>query len=206
MTNRRTSLSVLGYALAIALLVAHVANGETTPASALRLVSSTVSLSGTSNIHPFTASTTAARLVRLQLADGVLGEDVWNAILKPGAIEAFEIAIPVATLSSPKEGIDKNMHKALKVTQFPEIAFRLSRVHADAAGALKGIGTLRIAGVEREVSLPLKTQRSDAGLTVTGQVPLLMTDFGIEPPKAMLGMLKTDPKVTVTFETVLGLK
>ena len=31
-----------------------------------------------------------------------------------------------------------------------------------------------------------------------------MTDFGITPPKAMLGMLKTDPKVTVTFETVLG--
>ena len=28
-----------------------------------------------------------------------------------------------------------------------------------------------------------------------------MTDFGITPPKAMLGMLKTDPKVTVTFET-----
>ena len=206
MTNRRTSLSLLGYALAIALMVAHVATGETTPTSALRLVSSTVSLSGTSNIHPFTASTTAARLVRLQLADGVPGEDVWNAIVKPGAIEAFEIAIPAATLSSPKEGIDKNMHKALKVTQFPEITFRLSRVAADAAGALKGIGTLRIAGVEREMSLALKTQRSDAGLTVTGQVPLLMTDFGIEPPKAMLGMLKTDPKVTVTFETVLGLK
>jgi hypothetical protein len=35
-------------------------------------------------------------------------------------------------------------------------------------------------------------------------VPLLMTDFGIAPPKAMLGMLKTDPKVTVTFETMLS--
>ena len=32
-----------------------------------------------------------------------------------------------------------------------------------------------------------------------------MTDFGITPPKAMLGMLKTDPKVTVTFETVLAI-
>ena len=31
-----------------------------------------------------------------------------------------------------------------------------------------------------------------------------MTDYGITPPKAMLGMLKTDPKVTVTFETVLS--
>jgi hypothetical protein len=49
----------------------------------------------------------------------------------------------------------------------------------------------------------ITTARTDAGLTVKGEVPLLMTDFGIAPPKAMLGMLKTDPKVTVTFETVL---
>jgi hypothetical protein len=40
---------------------------------------------------------------------------------------------------------------------------------------------------------------------VAGEVQLLMTDFGITPPKAMLGMLKTDPKVTVTFETVFGI-
>jgi hypothetical protein len=39
---------------------------------------------------------------------------------------------------------------------------------------------------------------------VTGQVVLLMTDYGIKPPTAMLGMLKTDPKVTITFETVLS--
>jgi hypothetical protein len=31
-----------------------------------------------------------------------------------------------------------------------------------------------------------------------------MTDYGIAPPKAMLGMLKTDPRVTVSFEAVLS--
>ena len=62
---------------------------------------------------------------------------------------------------------------------------------------------LQIAGVEREVALDITTERKDSTLTVSGEVQLLMTDFGITPPKAMLGMLKTDPKVTVTFETVL---
>ena len=42
-------------------------------------------------------------------------------------------------------------------------------------------------------------------ITVIGEVSLLMTDYGIKPPTAMLGMLKTDPKITVTFETVLAL-
>ena len=43
-----------------------------------------------------------------------------------------------------------------------------------------------------------------SSITVIGEVALLMTDYGITPPKAMLGMLKTDPKITVTFETVLA--
>ena len=37
------------------------------------------------------------------------------------------------------------------------------------------------------------------------RVDLLMTDYGVTPPKAMLGLLKTDPKVTVTFETVVAI-
>jgi polyisoprenoid-binding protein YceI len=184
---------------------ARVTGQETTP-SAVRLVSTRVSLAGTSNIHAYTASTTAARLVRVQIANGALGANVWDSIAKPGALEAFEISIPAATLSSPKDGLDKNIHKALKVTEYADITFRLSRLEiAEPSGALRGIGILRIAGVEREVTLSLKTARTEATLTVTGEVQLLMTDFGITPPKAMLGMLKTDPKVTVTFETVLGI-
>jgi len=207
MTNRRISLSALGCTLAIGLYaVAPTAATSQASPSPLRLVSNRVSLAGTSNIHPYTASSSAARLVRLQLASGVPGANGWEQILEPGALEAFEISIPAATLSSPKEGLDKNMHKALKVTEHPDITFRLSRLEgAAASGAIRGVGILRIAGVEREVTLALKTLCTDTNVTVTGEVQLLMTDFGITPPKAMLGMLKTDPKVTVTFETVFGI-
>jgi hypothetical protein len=206
MVNRRTLVTALGGALAVALLTQPAAaRGEEAPASTLKLVSSRVTLAGTSNIHPYTASTTAARVVRVQVARGVISEGgITDAILKPGGLEAFEIAIPAATLSSPKEGLDKNMHKALKVTEHPDITFRLLRLEAADAGALRGVGVLKIAGVEREVALTLKARLADATVTVTGELQLLMTDFGITPPKAMLGMLKTDPKVTVTFDTVLG--
>jgi hypothetical protein len=207
MTTRRTTWTALGAGLAILAygFAPLAARAQEAALSPLQLVSSRVSLAGTSNIHAYTASSTAARLVRLQLATGVLGPHLWDAIVKPGALEAFEIAIPAATLSSPKEGLDKNMHKALKVTEHPDITFKLARLEAgEPSGALRGVGTLTIAGVAREVTLVLKTARTGATLTITGEVPLLMTDFGIAPPKAMLGMLKTDPKVTITFETVLG--
>jgi polyisoprenoid-binding protein YceI len=97
------------------------------------------------------------------------------------------------------------MHKALQVKEHPEIGFRLLRLEprSGAAGALRAIGVLDIAGVAREIALDLTTERKGATLSVQGEVHLLMTDFGIKPPTAMLGMLKTDPKVTVTVETVL---
>ena len=207
MTHRQSSLTALACATAIALYagVPTFATGQEAASSPLRLASTRVSIAGTSNVHAYTASTDAARLVRLQLAGSVVAGDVWSEIVKPGAIEAFEIAIPAATLSSPREGLDKNMHKALKVVEHPDITFRLTRLEgAAASGTMRGVGTLTIAGVARDVTLNLETQQNESTFRVKGEVQLLMTDFGITPPKAMLGMLKTDPKVTVTFETALA--
>jgi polyisoprenoid-binding protein YceI len=174
------------------------------PRAPLAVDTARITIAGLSNVHAWTASTTTLRVTRVKLGSTVAGAGFWDEIVKPGALEAFEIAIPAATLSSPKEGLDKNMHKALKVTEHADITFRLARLERDAAGALKAVGALRIAGVEREIALNVKAERRDAVLVVKGEVDLLMTDYGIKPPTAMLGMLKTDPKITVTFEAVLA--
>ena len=129
------------------------------------------------------------------------GEDVLGRALEPNAVRAFEVVIPTASLTSPKDGIDKNMHKALKANDHPDIRFRLRSLDVAAGTA---IGQLTIAGVEKEVTLNVQVKRQDAGLAVTGTTTLMMTDYGVTPPKAMLGMLKTNPKVTITFELLLG--
>jgi polyisoprenoid-binding protein YceI len=191
--------------IALAAAVATSSVPAAAPKAPLAIDTARVSIAGTSNIHEYTASTTTVRVTRVALAAAATGDDLWSGVVKPGAIEAFEIAIPATSLSSPKAGLDKNMWKALKTDQFDTITFALKRLEPGAApNALKAIGTLRIAGVEREVTLNLLTERRDATLAVKGSVALLMTDYGIKPPVAMLGMLKTDPKVTVSFETVLA--
>src|SRR5688572_6788035 len=109
MTNRSRYLPALGvFAIGLLTVPTFVAADQ----APLTLNAARVAIAGTSNIHAFTASTTDVRLTRFVLAptDG----DRLQAAVKPGAIEAFEIAIKTASLSSPKEGIDKNMHKALK--------------------------------------------------------------------------------------------
>jgi len=191
--------------LAGATLMACMAAGTAVVAQApLAIASGRVTIAGTSNVHAYTASTTTVRVTRARVSAAAAGVDFWDNALQPGAVEAFEIAIPAATLTSPKGDLDKNMYKALKVEAFPEITFRLVRFEAkDNPAGTRAIGLLKIAGVEREVALTITTTRGASGLTVRGSLDLLMTDYGVVPPKAMLGMLKTDPKVTITFETAL---
>jgi polyisoprenoid-binding protein YceI len=209
MALRHVARTALGCAFATGFFItaAAIATGQEAAPTPLALNTFRISIDGTSNVHEYTASTTSVRLTHVTLANGVAGPDVWDAIVKPGALDAVEFAIPAATLSSPRSGLDKNMHKALKVQEFPDITFRLLRLapRAGGPGALRATGILRIAGVEREIAFDITTARKDATLSVKGEVPLLMTDFGIVPPKAMLGMLKTDPKVTIRFETVLAI-
>jgi polyisoprenoid-binding protein YceI len=192
----RLATTVLACAFA-----ATIGAAGSTPAP-LALASARVSLDGTSNIHAFTASTTDVRVIAIDVAGTPTG-DLLDYVLHPGGLGRFEVAISAASLSSPKEGIDKNMHKALKVQEYPDIRFSL-RALEPAAGRYRATGALTIAGVEKEIALDVHVQRKGATLAVTGTTDLLMTDFGVKPPKAMLGMLKTNPKVLIRIELLLG--
>ena len=140
-----------------------------------------MSIEGTSNIHGYTASSTALTIAALDV--DAADEDVLGRALEPNAIRAFEVVIPTTSLTSPRDGIDKNMHKALKATEHPDIRFRLRSLDAAAGTAT---GQLAIAGVEKDVILNVQVKRQAAGLAVTGMTSLMMTDYGVTPPKAML--------------------
>ena len=168
----------------------------------LTLHAARVSLNGTSNIHAFTASTTTVTIRAMEVA-GTPAGDVLDYVLQPGNLTGLEVTIPARSLTSPKEGIDKNMHKALKTEEHPAIRFRLTALDGSSSG-YRATGLLAIAGVEKEVALAVQVQRTEGVLAITATTDLLMTDFGIVPPKAMLGMLKTHPQVTIRIELQLG--
>src|SRR5206468_10766014 len=151
-------------AIAMSVGVGAVASGQTP--LPLAIDSARITISGTSNIHAYAASTTTVRLTRAQLAGGLEAPDFWANALKPGGVEMFQLTIPAATLSSPREGLDANMHKALKVSEHPDIAFRLLRFEPrnGPAGAIRGIGVLKIAGVAREVVLDITTESKESNI------------------------------------------
>jgi polyisoprenoid-binding protein YceI len=76
-----------------------------------------------------------------------------------------------------------------------------SKYHYDA------VGQLTIAGSARTVNLTLDIEPGEKGaLTITTQIPLKMTDFGMTPPTAMLGTIRSGDQVTVKVAWKLATK
>ena len=171
----------------------------------LALQSARVTLTGTSNLHDWSAATRMVRLTRIALAPPAAA-DPWAAILAPGGVLGVDVAVAARSLHSDRDRLDKNMYKALKADEHADIAFHLAKLDVGADGSGRAAGVMTIAGIERSVVFSVTTKRIASALEIKGTLDLLMTDYGIAPPKAMMGMLKTDPRVKVSFEIVLGLE
>ncbi len=158
------------------------------------LSSSHLTLTGTSTLHSYECHST-----------GIRGDIEMDRQLK--AFASSEVAIPVKSLHAESTSMDNNMYDALKAKEYPEIRFSLasgdSTSHTlaadnDTSATLRG--TLTIAGKAREIELKITFDRSkDGTVSVDGTKKLLMTDYGIDPPTFMLGVLKTGNEVTVNF-------
>src|SRR5262245_32382237 len=83
-----------------------------------------VSIIGTSNIQAYGASTTDVRIVRVDFVPSTV---VWEDLLRPGALQAFDVVVRAATLSSGNPALDDDMRQALRVKEHPDIVFRLSK-------------------------------------------------------------------------------
>ena len=128
----------------------------------------------------------------------------------PTLVKKVQVKVPVRNLKCGHGGMDNNLYKALKADEAPEISYTLSTFDVLPGATkdsftVKAVGTLRLAGAEKTVNMDVNGARAaDGSITATGELPLLMTDFGVKPPTAMFGTLRTDNKVTVKFSLLAG--
>jgi polyisoprenoid-binding protein YceI len=201
--RKTLSLSVLAVLTLSGRPFAAPAGIDAALSSPVSVTSATLSISGTSTMHPYVVTTKTLKVgAAVAIATDLKG------LLQPGALQAFELQIPVNTFTSDKDGLTKQMSKALKADKHPTITFRLTSytVESGANGiVVKPTGTLTVAGVEKPLEIALDVKEVAGALQVRGTRDVLMTDFGIKPPTMFMGMLKTDDKVTITFALQLAL-
>jgi hypothetical protein len=160
---------------------------------------------GTSNVRPFTCE---AKELDVQVetdqapvvAKVVAGEKVVRAVV---------VTVPSKSLDCEdgNKKMNEHMLKAIKAGNNPTIEFRLQSYdlahEGDGANALL-TGTLKLGGVEKPVTIDaVATSAGEGLLQVTGAYELRMTDYGLEPPKLMLGAFKVNDPVKVSFDLLL---
>lgn len=124
-------------------------------------------------------------------------------------IEKLNFEVVAESLKSGKGGMDKNTYKALDSKKHKSITFQLLNVKEMKSSGNDGykievIGNLTIAGVTKKTNINFDMGVSSTKVTLNGKKTFKMTDFGIDPPKALLGTITTGDEITVTFNSVLN--
>jgi polyisoprenoid-binding protein YceI len=122
------------------------------------------------------------------------------------ALQSIDLSIPVDSLKSTEgSGMDNVMYDALNHKNFPTIAFKLEKAtlkgspsKEDSAYHFGATGQLSISGNTHSWNLDLSvTPTGDSKLTISTAAKLKMTDFGVKPPTAMLGTIRSGDSIVV---------
>jgi polyisoprenoid-binding protein YceI len=165
-------------------------------------------IEGTSNLHGWSCK--AEKLDAEVELDAAAAAQV--SVAPPKALKKVEVKVPVRSLKCGHGAMDDNLYKALNADAAPNISYILATFEAANGDSkdtftLKTVGTLTIAGKENKLTMDVTATRlADGTVKATGMVPIKMTDYGIKPPTAIFGRLKTGDEVKVNFELSVGAK
>lgn len=156
-------------------------------------------IEGTSSLHDWDMTTGDFTLnSRIDLSEG--GINVSNLNLK----------VKVSSIKSTKGStMDGKAHDALKEEKNPYIYYTLNRVRTITNKGnhylLDTVGELTVAGVRKTIYMNVKANAmADGTVRFEGSIPLKMTNYNMDPPKALMGTIKTGDDVTVLFNVTVS--
>ena len=150
--------------------------------------SSKMSVLGTSTLHDW---------------ESIVEDFSASASVENGKIANVNFTAKVKSIKSGKGGMDKNTYKAMKADNFPNIKFTAKELNVSGTN-LSGSGQLTIAGKTKTIQSNFSYEKwTDDAFQIRGEVELIMSEYGIDPPTAMMGTIKTGDKVTIKFEILL---
>ncbi len=167
--------------------------GSFVQAQSLKLNPKTFSMTifGTTNVHNFQSKVTQAS-----------GNLVINSSKKA---QSLEVDIPVKSIKSNEKLMDKKTYEAFNETKNPNIAFKMLEVNSiQVTGDDINVtltGNLTMAGTTKKIILKSTGKITKPGVyEFKGSVALKMTDFGMKPPTAMLGVMKVGDAITLKYD------
>jgi hypothetical protein len=160
---------------------------------------------GTSNVRPFACE---AKELDVQV-ETEQGKVVERIVAGEKAIQTVVVTVPSKSLDcdNGNKKMNEHMLNAIKAEENSSIEFRLKSYELKHEGEGSNAvlqGTVKLGGVEKPVAIEAVTKSvADGVLQVTGAYELRMTEYGLKPPKLMLGAFKVNDPVKVNFDLFL---
>ena len=121
------------------------------------------------------------------------------------AIRMAEVTMKATSLKSGKGQMDDIAYKSLKAAKNPNISFKLTSFKNLGSNKASVTGNLTVAGTTKPVTFLVQYLVKGDVVNLEGRTNFNMTDYNIKPPTAMLGTIKTDDKVTISFKALFNL-
>jgi hypothetical protein len=125
-------------------------------------------------------------------------------------IERVLVEVPIDSVLSERGSQNEKAHKALKKKRQPVIYFRSESVNvaagsaADSTFSITAEGELIMAGERRTVTVQSEgTRLANGAYRFQGEHDLLMSDFDIERPTALLGALRVTDEIRVAYDVTI---
>ena len=152
---------------------------------------SEVTISGTSNVHDWESKAE-------QFSGTATIEIKEDSLL---SISNLEFNVVVDGIKSGKGGMDSKTYDALNKKKHPNIIFVLSGICDITTNTLTATGELTVSGVSKTIQMDVEYEiLPDGSILFKGSQAITMTDYDVDPPKAMFGAIKAGADVDVIFD------
>ncbi len=157
-----------------------------------------ITISGTSTLTDWTVT-----CANVQDTPDQLNLDLQN----PGQIAEFGFKVPVANMDGGRgSSMNDKILNAFQSSQHPFVEYqqtspaRVSVPDQSGAVTITSSGNLSMAGATKAVEIKSTAVIKDGKLLISGSKDIKMSDFGITPPSAMFGQIKTNDDVVVSYQ------
>lgn len=193
--------------------------------------SSRVLLEGSTNVHDWSCRSTELELsARLNVppAEALAAvEALEDRMERDGALNdppvapdleaTFELTIPVHDLDCGNRRMERDLVAVLDADRHPAIRYRfhgvtdVASVPGEHGGPPRLVlvveGEITLAGARRTVVFAVESRRMERDrFALRGRIPMTMTEFGIDPPVALLGIIRARDRLVVEVDLLLELE
>lgn len=164
---------------------------------------SSLYLEGTTNVNRFTCASvqafSPATIEMTPMGDGC-SVSFAHAVMN----------LHITSMDCGSKGINKDMQQALRADTHPDIRLQLERALVSSPQAVidsngwtpvTASTLITIAGVTKPVKIRLKAKSTGHNrYQFVGSRELQMSDFGVDPPKALMGLIQVNDVITIHFD------